>query len=640
MSAPPRISAHPLDPLSADELALAAAIVSADGRLGDRLVFSVVETLEPPKDHLDAGPPREAFAALLDTGSGTTYEAVVDLAGGTVRALRAVPGAHIAHHEGDFATVERVVKADPRHDEALALRGLRADDVSVGLFPAGNRDRSRWPGRRIARSTTWVTRDRLPDTCPVEGIVAVVDLVTDELLEFSDHGPKPVPPAAPSFLAAEQRALRDDLRPLAITQPDGVSFALEGSELRWQRWRMRLGFTAREGLVLHTVGYEDGGAVRSIAHRLSLSEMVVPYGDPSPAHNDRAVFDGGEINMGTLANSLQLGCDCLGEIRYVDAVVADADGTPRTIANAICIHEEDHGVLWKHSIPALGIHEVRRSRRLVVSWFATVSNYDYGFYWSFYEDGSIELEAKLTGVVLVAALDEGESPVAGERVAPGLAGINHQHHFCVRLDLDVDGPRNTVVESEAEAVAPGPQNPNGNAFTTRRTVLGSEAQARRDADPMAARSWTVVNPERRNAHGGPVGYRLVPGENVRALAADGSRSLARAGFLRHHLWVTPNHAAERYAAGAYPTLADGSRDGLHVWSQADRPLEGEDVVLWYVFGHHHVPRPEDWPVMPVWRMGFSLKPSGFFDANPALDVAPPAPAHGSQCHPDPSEEDR
>ena len=44
------------------------------------------------------------------------------------------------------------------------------------------------------------------------------------------------------------------------------------------------------------------------------------------------------------------------------------------------------------------------------------------------------------------------------------------------------------------------------------------------------------------------------------------------------------------------------------------------MVLWYTFGAHHVPRPEDWPVMPVVKIGFSLRPRGFFDRSPALDV--------------------
>jgi primary-amine oxidase len=108
-----------------------------------------------------------------------------------------------------------------------------------------------------------------------------------------------------------------------------------------------------------------------------------------------------------------------------------------------------------------------------------------------------------------------------------------------------------------------------------------------------------------------------------------SQVRARARFLDHHVWVTPYRPDERYPAGEYPNQSPGG-DGLERWTAADRGLVDEDVVLWYVFGSHHFPRLEDWPVMPVVRCGFQLRPVGFFDRNPALDVPPP---RGHACHP-------
>ena len=75
-------------------------------------------------------------------------------------------------------------------------------------------------------------------------------------------------------------------------------------------------------------------------------------------------------------------------------MLADGDGQPREIPNAICMHEEDFGVLWKHTDLFTESAETRRQRRLVISFFATVGNYDYGFYWYLYLDGTIELEVK------------------------------------------------------------------------------------------------------------------------------------------------------------------------------------------------------------------------------------------------------
>src|SRR6185437_10750570 len=124
------------------------------------------------------------------------------------------------------------------------------------------------------------------------------------------------------------------------------------------------------------VGFRDSERLRSVAHRMSFAEMVVPYRDASPDHYRRTAFDIGEWGLGFMTTSLSLGCDCLGDITYLDAVVHDSRGEPRTIPNAICIHEEDSGVGWKHVDERAGV-EVRRARRLVVSFHVTVANYEY-----------------------------------------------------------------------------------------------------------------------------------------------------------------------------------------------------------------------------------------------------------------------
>ena len=393
--------------------------------------------------------------------------------------------------------------------------------------------------------------------------------------------------------------MRSDLKPLEIHQPEGASFTVEGNLVRWQKWSFRVGFTAREGLVLHRVGYDDGGRTRSVLARASFCEMAVPYGDPTMGRHIHSPFDIGENLVGTLANSLELGCDCLGLIRYFDAVVCNSRGEAVRIANAVCLHEEDVGLLWKHYDFRTGQTEVRRSRRLVVSFIASIGNYDYGFYWHLYQDGTIEAEVKATGIVNTAAVEPGTTPRYGGLVAPGLNGMIHQHFFCARLDFDLDGRANTVHEVETRLADPGPDNPFGNAFLPTQRTLRTESEAPALIDPLSARSWLVTNDEHRNGVGEPVGYRLVPGENVRAFAQPGSALERRAGFAFKHVWVTRYDAAERYAAGEYPNQNPGP-DGLPRLDRATTsPIENEDVVLWYSFGLHHVPRPEDWPVMPV-----------------------------------------
>jgi primary-amine oxidase len=389
--------------------------------------------------------------------------------------------------------------------------------------------------------------------------------------------------------------------------------------------------------VLHQVAYEDdaAGRTRPILHRASISEMVVPYGDPGPVHGWRNAFDAGEWGLGRLANSLELGCDCVGEVRYLDATLADEHGHPSTIANAICLHEEDYGLGWKHVDLFTGHTEVRRSRRMVISFVATVGNYEYGFFWYLYLDGTIQLEVKLTGIVSPMGVAPGDGsadlPFAN-LVAPGVAAPHHQHLFNARLDLDVDGPVNVVEEIEAEPVPPGADhgNPWANAFRQKVTPLTTELAARRDADPARSRSWRVVNPDVRNGLGQPVAYRLLPTIATPVMFADPDSPVGRrAGFARHNLWVTPYAPDERRAAGEHPNQHDGG-DGLPRWTAQDRPIAGTDVVCWYTFGVTHFARPEDWPVMPVEYCGFVLSPAGFFDRNPALDV-PPSPGSPDHC---------
>ena len=251
-------------------------------------------------------------------------------------------------------------------------------------------------------------------------------------------------------------APRPDLKPISITQPEGASFTVKGHHVAWQKWSVRVGFTPREGLVLHEVAY----AGRPIIYRASLAEMFVPYGDPAPTHRFKNVFDQGEYGVGWLANSLTLGCDCVGEIFYFDGVVNDQDGEPATIENAICMHEEDYGIGWKHTDFRTEDVEVRRLRRLVISSIATVGNYEYGYFWYLYTDGTIEYEVKLTGVISTGALEPGARPAHGTLVAPGLYGPHHQHFFCVRLDMAVDGNTNTVVQVDSEPLPYGPENPD------------------------------------------------------------------------------------------------------------------------------------------------------------------------------------
>jgi len=620
---------HPLEPLTAEEITRAVTILrEQELSVDESMLIARVVLDEPTKDELAGNVVERRAAITVVPGPGTALlEAVVSItAGSVVRCERIEDARPALLFEEAFNAIVALMD-DPRWQAAMRKRGIEdTSKVQLDPWPAGTFGVAHEEGRRITRVLSYYRESNEDNgyARPVEGVIAYVDLATGEVLEVEDHGVVPLPPERGSYFPADNQPLRADLRPLEITQPDGPSFTIDGNLIRWQRWSMRVAVDPYEGLVLHTVGYEDAGRVRSILHRASVSEMVVPYGDPGPMHGWKNAFDAGEWGLGRMANSLVLGCDCLGEIRYLDAVFADEHGNPQTLANAICIHEEDYGILWKHQDMHGGTTEVRRSRRLVVSSIATVGNYEYGFYWYFYLDGTIQLEVKLTGIMSTMAFDpsDGASLSHAVAVAPGLAAPYHQHLFCVRLDVDVDGPVNEVYEVDVVADEPGPDNPWANAFRPHATRLEREQQAQRVVDPARSRTWRIVNPYARNRLGQPVGYKLVPGPTPTLLADPSSSVGRRAAFATRNLWVTPYAPGERRAAGDYPNQSAGG-DGLPRWTAADRSLVGTDVVLWYTFGVTHLPRPEDWPVMPVEYAGFQLVPYGFFDRNPALDVPPP-----------------
>jgi len=618
--------AHPLDPLTAEEIRQAAAILRRDrevGVVGSGWRFASIELKEPGKAALAAGEAtgRDAIVVCWDRSDGQAYRAVVSLAGDAVTSWEHLPGQQPNMTVDEWHECDQVLRADPALAAALARRGIT--DMSLVLTDMWAYGAAlvpeRYRGLRIGWSDVWY-RDS-PDSNPyahhVTGLHPVVDLNRMTVLEIEDVDPGEQPEVRGEYTPALLGRPLREVAPLEISQPSGAGFTLDGRLLSWQNWRLRLGFNYRESLVLHQVGFDDGGRLRSVAHRMSFAEMFVPYRDASPDHYRRTAFDIGEWGLGFMTTSLELGCDCLGEIAYLDAVVHDSFGEPREIRNAICVHEEDSGVLWKHVDERTGA-EVRRQRRLVISFHVTVANYEYLVYWRFYQDGNIECEVRATGIVVTSHASG--VPVNGTLVDQGTYAPFHQHFIVARLDLDVDGPDNTVYAVSSRATG---DDPYGLGLEVVSTPLRTEAEGKQDYDWASQRAWKVVNEGVPNGLGSSVGYKLVPSGAFPALLDPSSPAFQRAEVIGHTLWVTPYREDERWPCGDFPNLS--SRDtGLPVWTAADRPIENTDVVLWYVFGIHHITRPEDWPVMPTDAVSFWLKPFGFFDRNPALDV-PPSP---------------
>jgi primary-amine oxidase len=607
-------AANPLAPLTAEEIHAAVAIFKAAGHVPSGSRFSQISLAEPDKELVlrNAAAPRRAFAVIYQAPANKTFEAVANLSTHHEDSYKEIPGAQPAVTEQDSNLADAIVRADPRYQKAMYDRGIRDLNSVVimawtaGYFALPGTDQ----GRIVSAVPYHIGFGANFYAHPVEGVVAHVNLTTRKVIDLLDIDKTvPVPRNNDEFTPGALRPWRAAPAPLRITQPNGVGYQIQDGEVTWQKWHFRFALHPREGLVLYTVGYEDGGRVRSVMYRGSLAEMVVPYGDPSAGWFFRNSFDVGELGLGAMASPLHPGLDCPENCNVFDAVVADEAGEPQVIPGAVAIYERDAGVSWKHG------DNVRRARELVVGYLTQPGNYEYGFDWIFHQDGTLEMRAALTGIMAVKAVADGAHDPHGHIVENNIDAVHHQHFFSFRLDLDVDGTANRVVEMNTAAMPPGPRNPQNNGFMMQETPLRTERQAERNISLESSRTWIV-----RNGATG-AGYALLPGENAVPFARPESWVRKRAGFLNAHVWVTPFSPTENYPAGDYPNQSRGG-DGLPKWTSADRPLDNKDVVLWYTMGITHNPRPEDWPVMPVHAAGFKLIPWGFFPRNPALDLPP------------------
>jgi primary-amine oxidase len=642
---------HPLDPLTHEEIEIAYEILTDEYDVGEGSLCIKIELKEPTKDSLweydtsDVWPDRQARIVIRVSAERKTIEAVVSLSKQTVVLWEHIEEVQPSIAIEEFIACEEAVKANEAWKQALRQRGVEntdrgmVDPWSAGYeFIPEDVDRS----KRLAHGLTYLRPSEVTGdegyAKPVSGLHTFVDLDRMEVLKVVDYGPPdendPFPPEGMVY-REEDVDLRDDLTAYNVDQPDGPSWSVDGRKLEWQGWQMRVGWTQREGLVLYNIGYEDDGEVRSIIDRASCAEMSVPYGEQSINDRFKDAMDIGEYNIGRLAKSLTNGCDCLGHMHYWDATMNMADGSVNVVENAICLHEEDNGTLWERSDWRTESEEVRRRRRLVVSFVAAVGNYDYIFNWYFYQDASMEVEVRLTGIDNVSAVGPDDDPAGyGELVAPQLNAPIHQHFFNFRLDMNIDDGPNSLFRVENQLIPTGPDgidplsdvderkhNPGGNAFYAKREKLTTEEEAKDLIDPLNGRYWQVVNPKRTNRLGKSTGYRLLPGNNVKAAAQPDSSVMKRSGFIKYHLWVTPFREDERFPAGDFPNQHPGGA-GLQAWTSEDRNIEEEDLVLWYSLGVNHVTRPEDWPILPVQVYSFKLQPVNFFEQSPAMDVPP------------------
>lgn len=618
---------HPLDPLTKNELAAAVQLLRADARVPSAAFFPVVVLNEPPKGEVLAFTPgstyrREAYVEVYDRPHNALSRAIVDLRSRQVLSLiLQPPGTQPTTFLDEYSSILPVVRENADWIDAMRRRGLNPDDVYLDVWAGGDlpiptaSDGTAVPaGTRIMRVLSFFQGD-LPNPYdrPIEGVVVAVDMNRLKVLQVLDTGIRPI-----SMTSGNAENERNPLPPLR--EPSGAKpgYQIIGHEVRWQNWRFRYALHPRDGLVLYLVGYQQPEGRRSIAYRMSLSEIYVPYGLPDINWVWRTAFDEGEYGLGRYANPLLPDIDAPADATFLNVRLADDVGGSILYPRAVAIFEQEAGMLWKRVDPTTVQQDARGSRQLVVTANSWIGNYIYGLTYTFRQDGSLDVRIDLAGTTLNRGVQSAaEAEEFGTLVGENVAAPNHQHFFSFRLDLDIDGTANSVVEAN---VTNAPSE-FGNAFKAVETLLANETEARRDAGPGTARSWKVKSGSGTNKLGQATGYSLRSSDPVLPYSTAEFGARQRAGFVEHQLWVTAYQPDEFYATGPFPNQGRAG-EGLPEYSNG-QSLMNQDVVLWYTLGVTHVPEVEDYPVMPTASVGFRLTPSGFFSRNPALNVPRP-----------------
>ncbi len=645
---------HPLDPLNYAEYWAVLEILRDDGKLDEDTRFSMINLIPPPKHEVwgfSKGSTFSRRALALVRQKEKTYEAEVDLAAGELTSWGELKGAHANWLAEEHKALKKEIKEHPDFIAALVKRGIEdLTFIDCEVAPPGFFGTEEQRNRRVGHATCHAGGDRRNQwTSRIEGVTVVLDMNEKKVLRVVDEGVIPVPDTRADYDPASIGPPRKVPGPLRIEQPLGPGFTINGNIVEWQNWRFHVRHDQRVGIIVSTVTYRDGDDERPVLYEGYLSEMFVPYMDPAFNWYNRNFLDLGEFTSGGIAKPLLRDADCPDNAVYLDGMVAQDNGRPQARRDVICLFERDPGSMaWRHGLPPEP--QSRRQRDLVVRAAAVLGNYDYIFDWVFLQNGSIRVRVGASGeaeakIVTEATADSAPQSISdnregtsgdgngngnggGAHAAPDAYGrfvdkhivaVNHDHYFNFRIDLDVDGPVNRFIADRLVTKTLPADHPRRSIWVREPKVLEKQSEGKLDIDLRKPTLWRVTSSGRKNHVGYPTSYQLRPGRTSTTLLTADDYPRRRAGFIDHHLWVTPYREEERYAAGEYPTLSEPGR-GLPAWTANDRELGETDLVLWHSISMQHMVRGEDWPVMPTLWHSFELRPFDFFDNNPALDL--------------------
>jgi primary-amine oxidase len=637
---------HPLDALTPPEYWTIYSILHDAGHVEEKTIFVSVLLKEPPKPVVLAWKtgdpiPREASVTLITDGK--PYAAVVDIASKKVESYELIKGDQPTLTDEERHGIEESIKHDPRLVEALKKRGITdLKPINCFIEPAGHVGLpEQVDGARIG----WGACENMEGATSgwdreIGGIFFVVDMHTKKIVRFSDYGVVPMPKPS-NFYDADGGDALPGTKPIIVMQPEGASFTIDKGEVSWQNWHFRFRLDPRVGSVLNMVSLDDNGKRRSIMYEGSLSELYVPYQDPEETWNSHVFIDAGEyfasLGVGTIKPLLR-GVDCPDYAKFFSATFFNTkDGSPSVRPQMACLFERTSGdPAWRH-FDETGISG-RPSRELVLRTIATVGNYDYILDWRFEQNGSIKVGVGATGILEVKPVPDqsADGPLSpamaakdtngkmlefGQLVSPGIDAVDHDHFFSYRLDLDVDGTKNSFMADKLVAYKLPKENPSPRRviWAMQPEMIHTEGDAPRDIDLKHPSMWRFTSESTKDPYGYPTSIEIMAGPTAATLLPPDEWPSRRAGFADHQLWVTPYDPDELYAAGKY-LLDSKGEDGLSAWVKKNRSIDDTDIVAWYTVGFHHVPRPEDWPQMPVMWHEFEIRPFHFFGKNPGMDL--------------------
>jgi primary-amine oxidase len=624
---------HPLEGLKSQEYWVVYEVLRATGKMDADTYCVSVLLHEPNKEKVLVWKNGETFSREADVillRKGAAIEVRVDIAGRKVESWKERNDVQVPTFNNEFLGLGEEAKNDPQLHEALTKHGVQDFTTVVCVpVPIGYFALPEQQGRRLFYGDCFDSHGSfLTWGRPIDGLYFLMDAVTRKVVKIIDEGATPVPMSAIDFEEAPAIA-RHGTTPISIAQPLGPSFQMKDGEVSWQNWHFRVRLDPRVGPVLNLVRFDDGGRQRSVMYEASMSELFVPYMDPAESWATRVFIDAGEFYPGGILRLLQDGVDCPSNAEYIDGLASTERGIPVLRPREACIYESYAGSpAWRHFE-----NEIvwgRPTRELILRTAAVIGNYDYLLDWRFQQDGSIRVAVGATGIIETKAAKTktsehgmGGSPGApdeyGRFVGDNTLGVNHDHFFSYRLDMDVDGQNNTFMADKLKQRQLPASTHRKSIWVAEPSAARTERDAMMDVQLDKPAMWMFVNPNVHGPLGYPTGYEIMPGITAASLL-DPEDGVQKVGaFSTHQLWVTPYRPDELYASGVYPTSSKGE-DGLAAWTQKNRPIENTDIVAWYTLGFHHVPRAEDWPVMPVMWHDFVIRPFDFFGANPGLTL--------------------